>query len=337
MLDAYSFHETEEDRTMKYALYDGVLTDILESVGSGKIEKVEGDSGPMGGAVNHEYHVRISHVVAHGSKCHLNLHMHCCEALRNPILKICQCTLGGKCFLPTDVQNSIQVFASRRRNLCCKVSSLLGEDHSPFLGQTRTLELGHIFQLPSTYCEAFGVRFTDSLGRNRTPLMNCYGLGLSRLLGHLALKCSDPKGIIFPSQVSPFTVVIIPQPLPRWASVDRSRGSTGLVGSNRGLRGRAWTVSQALYSRLQTMAARIGGPCDVLLDDRPGISLGKMQAHADLIGIPHQVLVKAELLKLTPPRIIYINRSDGCPKSLSLKSALSLLHAAYLAAAGRSV
>lgn len=212
------------------------------------------------------------------------------------------------------------------------VCSLLGEEHSepqltpaqPVNSTTcvgsgaiadesvppgRSLELGHCFQLPGTYCQAAGARFTDSCGMARVPLMNSYGLGISRLLAHLALSHQDAKGLSFPSQVAPFTVAVLPQPAARWNGTQR-----------------AARMGQAFFNWLQRAAADAGGPADVLLDDRRGLTLRQMQAHANLVGIPYQVIIKEKLLQ-TPgaAHVIYTARSSGKADVLPLRAALSTL------------
>ncbi|XP_022587255.2 uncharacterized protein LOC34617518 [Cyclospora cayetanensis] len=178
----------------------------------------------------------------------------------------------------------------------------------------RSLEVAHCFQLPGVYCEAAKARFTDSQGVVRVPLMNSYGLGVSRLLAHLALTHQDAKGVSFPPQVAPFCVAILPQPAARWNSSNRST-----------------RVAVALFRRLQKIAADVGGFADVLLDDRRGLSLHQMQAHADLVGIPRQVVIKEKLL--WPPgraRVLCISRRTGTAEIKPLRSALAALKDAFL-------
>ena len=74
----------------------------------------------------------------------------------------------------------------------------------------RTLEIGHCFQLPSVYCNAAKTRFDDAQGSTITPLMSSYGLGISRLFGHVALAHTDLKGIRLPPQVAPFLIALLP-------------------------------------------------------------------------------------------------------------------------------
>lgn len=179
---------------------------------------------------------------------------------------------------------------------------------------SRSLEVGHCFQLPGTYCEAAGARFTDSRGAAQVPLMNSYGLGVSRLLGHLALVHQDARGLSFPPQVAPFCVAVLPQPTARWGASQRAAG-----------------LGKTFFKRLQHVAAEAGGSADVLLDDRQGLTLRQMQAHADLVGIPHQVIIKEVLLRSPGgARVIYLSRRNGKPEVLPLRVALGTLRSALL-------
>lgn len=139
--------------------------------------------------------------------------------------------------------------------------------------------------------------------------MNSYGLGISRLLAHLALARQDANGLSFPSQVAPFSVAILPQPAARWKATHR-----------------AARMGEAFFNWLRRVAADAGGPADVLLDDRRGLTLRQMQAHASLVGIPHHVLIKEELLQ-TPgaARVIYTARSSDRAEVLPLRAALNTL------------
>ncbi|KAL8272371.1 hypothetical protein Esti_003661 [Eimeria stiedai] len=178
----------------------------------------------------------------------------------------------------------------------------------------RSLEVGHCFQLPATYCEAAKARFADSSGAVKVPLMNSYGLGVSRLFGHLALAHQDAKGLRFPQQVAPFSVAVLLQSPQRW---NASRSVT--------------RVGEAFFKKIGQFANEAGGSADTLLDDRRGITLRHMQAHADLVGIPHQILVKEELLKPPgPARVLYVERSSGRTEVQTLRTALRAIKKALL-------
>ena len=94
--------------------------------------------------------------------------------------------------------------------------------------------------------------------------MGCYGFGVSRAVAAAIEQHNDEKGIVWPVGIAPFQVVLVPM------QYHRSQ--------------RVRDEAERLYGELQ--AAGI----DVLLDDRdarPGV----MFADAELVGIPHRLVV----------------------------------------------
>ena len=128
----------------------------------------------------------------------------------------------------------------------------------------RGIEVGHIFQLGTKYSEAMKATVLDEQGRNVTMIMGCYGIGVSRVVGAAIEQHNDDKGIVWPVGIAPFQVVLVPM---QYHRSQRVREET-----------------ERLYQELQNVGI------DVLLDDRdarPGV----MFADAELIGIPHRVVV----------------------------------------------
>ena len=128
----------------------------------------------------------------------------------------------------------------------------------------RGIEVGHIFQLGDKYTQAMGISVLDADGKECTPQMGCYGIGVTRIVGAAIEQCHDGDGIVWPQAIAPFTVLITPINL---AKSDKTRAA-----------------AEILYTEL-TQAG-----FDVLLDDR-GQRPGVMFADADLIGIPHRITI----------------------------------------------
>jgi len=144
----------------------------------------------------------------------------------------------------------------------------------------RGIEVGHIFQLGKKYSERMKVNFNDSQGKLRSCEMGCYGIGISRLVAAIIEQNHDSKGIIWPNEVSPFDVEVIPL------------GNSEVVSQ----------TAEEIYLSLQ----RVGK--DVLLDDRqknPGVKF----KDADLIGIPHKIIVGDR--ELSKGQVEYESRSTG--------------------------
>lgn len=125
------------------------------------------------------------------------------------------------------------------------------------------IEVGNIFPLETKYTDALGVYYTDESGKQQSIIMGCYGIGISRLMGTIAEYFADDKGMVWPEDIAPARV--------------------HLVSLN------ADAKAQELYEKLQAEGI------EVLYDDRD-VRPGEKFADADLIGIPHRVVVSARTL-----------------------------------------
>ncbi len=128
----------------------------------------------------------------------------------------------------------------------------------------RGIEVGHIFQLGRKYSSAMNATVLDESGQAVTMLMGCYGIGVTRIVAAAIEQHHDERGIIWPDSLAPFHVVLIPLNLQKSARV-RDR-------------------AEALYAGFG--AAGIA----VLYDDRdarPGVKF----AEAELLGIPHRIVI----------------------------------------------
>jgi prolyl-tRNA synthetase len=138
------------------------------------------------------------------------------------------------------------------------------------LSITRGIEVGHIFQLGRKYSDALGATVLDQAGQHQTLIMGCYGMGVTRLVGAIIEQCHDEQGIVWPEPVAPFAVHVL---------------------------GLNYTKSDAVREAADRIAATLEARgIEVLLDDRderPGVKF----AEADLLGIPHRVVVGDRNLK----------------------------------------
>ena len=133
----------------------------------------------------------------------------------------------------------------------------------------RGIEVGHIFQLGDKYTKAMGIEIQDSAGKRRTPLMGCYGIGVSRIVGAIVEQLYDGQRMHWPASVAPCDVHIVV------LSEDRSSEESAA----------AEKIYQACMERGMS----------VFLDDRnerPGVKF----ADADLIGIPKRITVGTRAL-----------------------------------------
>ena len=131
----------------------------------------------------------------------------------------------------------------------------------------KTVEVGHIFKLGYKYSESMGLRVLNADGKEVTPIMGSYGIGIERILCAAIELFHDKDGMILPAAIAPFQVVITPANNSDAAQAEAARG---------------------IYS--QCLALGI----DALLDDRderPGVKF----KDADLIGVPWRIVVGKKL------------------------------------------
>ena len=127
----------------------------------------------------------------------------------------------------------------------------------------RGIEVGQIFYFGTKYSKSMGADVVLPNG-DRTPVeMGSHGIGVSRLVGALIEANHDDLGIIWPSSVAPFDVVII----------NLKQGNED-----------SEKACRQLYEDL------ILAGYDVLYDDRDE-RVGVKFATMDLIGIPWQIIV----------------------------------------------
>ncbi len=147
----------------------------------------------------------------------------------------------------------------------------------PTCGQTlvatKGIEVGNTFDLGTKYSDACGFTFTDADGNARPVIMGCYGLGVTRLVGAIVEASHDMRGMMWPADVSPFTVHLLAIP-----------------GKSNGASGDAFEAAEVAVGRLEAAGV------DVLYDDRQSVSAGEKFADADLIGITRRAIVSERSL-----------------------------------------
>jgi len=160
----------------------------------------------------------------------------------------------------------------------------------------RGIEVGHIFQLGTKYSEAMKAEFLDEHGQSKPMMMGCYGIGVSRIVAAAIEQQNDEKGIIFPSSISPFEIILTPIGYEKSDLVHKSTND--------------------LYSHL------IESGFDVLLDDR-GLRPGIMFSESELLGIPHRITISEKTL--AEEKLEYKHRASPEAEYIALNSIVKKL------------
>lgn len=139
----------------------------------------------------------------------------------------------------------------------------LSPDGEGVLKFTRGIEIGHIFELGTRYSEPLKAMVLDKNGRQRPVEMGSYGIGVSRLLSAIVEQHCDENGIIWPRNIAPFDIHVIPVNVKK--DVQRN-------------------LADEITATLQENGYR------VLEDDRKERA-GVKFADSDLIGLPIRITV----------------------------------------------
>lgn len=131
----------------------------------------------------------------------------------------------------------------------------------------RGIEVGHTFKLGTKYSQTMGATFLDEAQQSKPMIMGCYGIGVSRVIAAAIEQSHDDNGIIWPAPLSPFDVELI--------ALDTE--------------GEVKQKADEIFNSLRAEGI------NVLYDDRaerPGVKF----KDADLIGIPHRIVIGRKLL-----------------------------------------
>ncbi len=156
----------------------------------------------------------------------------------------------------------------------------------------KAVEIGHIFKLGYKYSESMGARVLDANGKEVTPIMGSYGIGIERILtaaiesSAAAFKTRFPateaagEQYALPSSISPFEVVV---------TITNTKEAQLL------------SAGEALALELY------GAGIDVLLDDRDERAGVKFK-DADLIGVPYRINLGKKLAENTVELVDRLNQ-----------------------------
>jgi prolyl-tRNA synthetase len=159
------------------------------------------------------------------------------------------------------------------------------------LVEKKAIEVGNIFSLEYKFSEPFGLKYTDEKGSEIPVFMGSYGIGITRLMGTIAEVLSDENGLVWPETVAPAKLHLISL-------------------------GKDSAPADELYEKFMKKGI------EVLYDDRDARA-GEKFADADLIGVPHRVVVSEKSIEAGGYE--YKKRTEKDSKIVSEEELLKLL------------
>ena len=150
------------------------------------------------------------------------------------------------------------------------------------LESTRAAEVGNIFTLRYKYSEPLDLKFSDKDNTEKTVFMGCYGIGVSRVMGVIAEKFADEKGLIWPENIAPYKYYLV------------GIGENGIK------------TAEKLYK---------GHEDEIIFDDR-NARPGEKFADAELLGIPYRIVVSDKTL--AENKAEFTNRATGETKLIDI-------------------
>jgi prolyl-tRNA synthetase len=159
----------------------------------------------------------------------------------------------------------------------------------------KAIEVGHIFKLGYRYSDGMGIRVLDPNGKEVTPIMGCYGIGIERILTAAIEQNHDANGFWLGRSIAPFDVVVTVT-----NSSDVQLAATG----------------EQVAIKLEEAGF------EVLLDDRDERAGVKFK-DADLIGIPFRINVGK---KAAEGRLELVTRSSATSQDVPIGEIVKRVH-----------
>lgn len=162
------------------------------------------------------------------------------------------------------------------------------------LEKVKTAEVGNIFNFGTEKSEQMDLSFTNAEGQKQFVHLGSYGIGITRVMGVIAEKFHDDRGLMWPEVVAPYRVHLVS------------------MGTDPAVMAEAESVKVAL---------EVSG-VEVLWDDRD-VSAGVKMGDADLIGLPWRVVVSARTME--QGKLEVKRRGEAEAEMLSLEELLGRL------------
>ncbi len=258
MKDMYSFHETQEDFDRFYAEAKEAYLRVYDRLGL-VAKATEASGGAFTKKLSYEFMVLT-------------------DAGEDDIL---YCDTCSYC-------TNVEVSNQSEGEECTRCNQGV-------LARAKASEVGNIFDLGIKYAQDFNVTYKNKDGENVHPIMGCFGIGITRLMGVIVEALADEKGIVWPATVAPFKVHLV-----------------GLLGDDSEVR----EYADGVYASLKDKGI------EVLFDDRDARP-GEKFADSDLIGLPYRVVISKKTKE--EGRFEVIERKTGVVTFLSEEELYSMV------------
>lgn len=247
MKDMYSFHTNQDDFNRFYEIVKKSYFNIYERVGL-RAKATEASGGNFSEKISYEFMVLT-------------------DAGEDDILYCDTC----------DYCVNTEIAKTNEGDACPKCGKAK-------LQKARASEVGNVFDLGQKYVKDFNFTYMDEAGARQYPLMGCYGLGTTRLMGVVVEALSDEAGIVWPESIAPFRVHLLS------LDVDEK--------------------AEEIYKQL------IAAGVETLYDDRDARA-GEKFADSDLMGISYRIVIGKRALASGGAEIK--NRATGETEEVALE------------------
>ncbi len=229
MKDLYSFHANEDDLSKYYEESKKAYKNIFNRVGIGDDTYITFADGGTFSKYSHEFQT-----VTEAGEDLIYLCQDCGVAINEEII---------------DEQEECPECGKEKKGL----------------KKEKAIEVGNIFKLKTKFSSAFDLTYTDEDGEDKPVYMGCYGIGVGRLMGAVLEVNSDESGMIWPEEIAPYKIHLIP-------------------------------IGKKAEKRADEIYESLHDDFEILYDDRD-TGVGDKFADADLMGIPYRVVVSEKTLE----------------------------------------
>lgn len=242
MKDLYSFHTTQEDLDNFYEEVTQAYKKIFNRLGLGHLTYLTYASGGIFSKYSHEFQT----LTPYGED------------------------LIYACY---DCNIAINKEIIAEQNSCPKCAKT-------DLVENKSIEVGNIFKLGTRFSESCRLTYADSDGKVKNPIMGCYGMGSSRIMGAIVEVLHDESGIIWPEEVAPYKIHLI--------SLGKDLNQQ----------------ANDLYNKIKNAGI------SVIFDDRD-VQAGTKFADADLLGMPLRIVLSNKTLAQNSVEVKERNKKES--------------------------